>query len=136
MMKIFALILLLFCTTAFANSEDDKWGVKLRLGAYQAQHAIKTDTLELDDNDTFSQAKFPLMIAFPPRNRSYWFTQLFFDYEMPYESNNMNPRNIDKTDLYNHFLNTTEKTFADNNTNWTITADFKTWSVVTGYQIG
>lgn len=117
-------------------SESDKWGLKFRGGSYLAEHTVKSAHLTHSDSDPFSQSKFPLMIAFPPKNGKFTFSQIFFDYELPYESKNMNPVNAEKSALYNNFLTPTEQTFATNNADWTITADFKTWAIVGGYQYG
>lgn len=128
------LLLIIFYPYGEANAYVD--GLKLRLGSYVAEHHVGSDLFELNDKDKFSQVKFPIMIDFRPKVNAYWFRQFFFDYELPYSSQNMNPDSINRTRMVAEFFDADEIAFTTTNPDWDLTADIETWSIVGGIQWG
>lgn len=136
MSKFLFIFILLAAQSAHALGLLNGIGVRGRLGTYGAHHKIETEQFTIEDDDQDKFKKFPVMLAFRPTNRGWTFSQWFIDFESPSQSLNMQATKLDRTSLFSNYLTAAEQNVATANTNWSMTADFKTWSGVLGYQWG
>lgn len=135
-MKCFLSILyFIFSQSSFAYFHGIKW----RAGQYDTDHYVEQkNVFKIDDKNDFKNEKFPIIPVFKERERGkYTYTQLFYDYEIPFKSHNMSLGDSQNDeDIENNFLSPAELSFTAQHHNWALAVDMETWSAVLGYQWG
>ena len=89
---------------------------------------------------------FPLAIELPETLMTSWlFRGALFEFEFPTEVKDLRPMSLDdersrddsyRTSLYNDFFNASDKSFADANSNWEMSADVTSSRIFLGYTMG
>ncbi|MCP4753717.1 MAG: hypothetical protein GY866_22765 [Proteobacteria bacterium] len=115
-------------------------GIKLRAAYFSTLHDVKGNGIDVNDgqvNKVPAVVGFPVVLVFEENliGKSFY-TQAFFDFELPYRSNDLAPSaNADPERIKNEFLTAAEKALVESKTDeeWAVSADMKTQSVVLGY---
>jgi hypothetical protein len=163
-LKLLLLPLLLLLTALPVQAEEDKWidGIKIRFGLltnttiFRLPGVGEKDTI-IEVNKDFSHLAetpmFPIVITLPETLMNSWsFRGALFEYQPKTELKDLAPaptesavsstteqfRQTDtlRTSLYNNFFNASDKSFADANSNWALSADMTSSRVFLGYYMG
>ncbi len=133
--------------TAFRAFPAEIDGIKLRLKKSDLSFFLsfaeeEFETLS-DENYNRSEnlVQCPLELAFKDTTMYFGFVgfyiQSYLDFELANEGNDMELLDAsDRSTIYTTFLTEEEKTVADNNSSWTLSADHETSSLVLGAKFG
>ena len=161
-LKLLLLPLLLVLTALPIHAEEDKWidGIKFRYGELNNDVAFKFGGFEpgftiIEVNNTFSHLAatpmFPIAITLPETLMNSWsFRGAFLEYQpltvakdlVPYgttvtpDTTYLRQLSSLRTSLYNNFFSASDKSFADANSNWALSADVTSSRVFLGYYWG
>ena len=157
--------LLLLLTALPIQAEEDKWidGIKIRVSYLKNRTKIYlpwegTKSNIIQRRDDFSHLEditiFPIAITLPEKLMNSWsfrggFIEWHYSSEQdlpPYpdddkqiiqsDTTNWRQNSSLRTSLYNNFFNASDKTFADANSNWALSADVTSSRVFLGYYWG
>jgi hypothetical protein len=154
--------LLLFVLTGAVHAEEDKWidGIKFRYGILGNTTTFKLPSAAdggsiIEVNNRFSHLAdptlSPIAIVLPETLMNSWsFRGAVFEYQDTIEAKDLSPVSvtIDKdttylrqlselrTSLYNNFFSASDKSFADANSNWALSADVASSRAFLGYYLG
>ena len=156
--------LLLLLTALPIQAEEKSWyeidGIKFRFGSLTNDTIFKlpANRTIIDTNSSFSHLEplipsFPIAIALPETLMNSWsFRGAVFEYQPKTGVKDLAPapnngkisstteqfRQKDqlRTSLYNNFFNASDKSFADANSNWALSADMTSSRVFLGYYWG
>ena len=103
-----------------------------------------TSTYEGEEGtDEGDKDLFPLALELPETLMTSWsFRGGLFEFEFPTELKDLQPSgwhsrdDSHRTSLYNDFFNASDKSFADANSNWEMSADVKSSRIFLGYTLG
>ena len=164
-LKSLLLPLLLLLTALPVQAEEDKWidGIKIRVSYLKNMTLIYlpwegTKSNIIQRRDDFSHLEditiFPIAITLPEKLMNSWsfrggFIEWHYSNEQdlpPYpdddkqiiqsDTTNWRQNSSLRTSLYNNFFNASDKTFADANSNWALSADVTSSRVFLGYYWG
>ena len=158
---LFAVMMVLVSTV---YAEDDKWidGIRFRYGQewYETYISIPLagkDTDIIKTENTISKftpiSQFPITIALPEKLMNSWsFRGAFLEYQNRTELKDLAPQASDnvihsdttnwrqkpdeRTYIYNNLFTASDKTFADANSNWALSADTVSSRFLFGYNWG
>ena len=145
-------------------AEDDKWidGIRVRYGeewyeTYISMPLAGKDTDIIKTENTISKftpiSQFPITIALPEKLMNSWsFRGAFLEYQNRTELKDLAPQASDnvihsdttnwrqksdeRTYIYNNLFTASDKTFADANSNWALSADTVSSRFLFGYNWG
>ena len=143
---LFTIILVL---VPVVYAEDDKWidGIMYRLANSGTTISLKIHNdqgnIHFDEIDSMGILSWPIIITFPETLMNSWsYRGLYIDYQLPIEKKDLRTKkggyvnSTEKEWIYNKFFNSTDKAFADENPNWSVTADAITSRFILGYTWG
>ena len=166
LLKYLLFPLLLLLTALPIQAEEDKWidGIKFRNGILNNEAAFKFEDSAsiytiIAVNSNFSHLDapplFPIAITLPETLMNSWsFRGAFLEYQpltvakdlVPFGGFEGNDVTVEttylrqssglRTALYNGFFNTSDKAFADANSNWALSADMTSSRIFLGYYWG
>jgi len=156
-LKLLLLPLLLLLTALPVQAEEDKWidGIRFRpvTGSQNPIVIYMPWKIEGRISPYFSDApntaaiagtrgeknSFPFALELPETLMTSWlFRGALLEFEFPTELKDLRPSKDDsyRTSLYNDFFNASDKSFADANSNWEMSADVTSSRIFLGYTWG
>ena len=164
MKYVFVFFVFLLISVPLLHAEDNKWidGIKIRYGEewYETYISIPLagkDTNIIKTENTISKFKpisqFPIAITLPEILMTSWsFRGAFLEYQNRTELKDLAPQASDngihsdttnwrqksdeRTYIYNNLFTASDKTFADANSNWALSADTVSSRYLFGYNWG
>ena len=161
---VLVIIISILLSIPSVYAEDDKWidGIRFRYGQewYETYISIPLagkDTDIIKTENTISKftpiSQFPIIIALPEKLMNSWsFRGAFLEYQNRTELKDLAPQASDnvihsdttnwrqksdeRTYIYNNLFTASDKTFADANSNWALSADTVSSRFLFGYNWG
>ena len=161
---VLVIIISILLSIPSVYAEDDKWidGIRVRYGEewYETYISIPLagkDTDIIKTENTISKftpiSQFPIIIALPEKLMNSWsFRGAFLEYQNRTELKDLAPQASDnvihsdttnwrqkpdeRTYIYNNLFTASDKTFADANSNWALSADTVSSRFLFGYNWG
>ena len=161
---VLVIIISILLSIPSVYAEDDKWidGIRVRYGeewyeTYISMPLAGKDTDIIKTENTISKftpiSQFPITIALPEKLMNSWsFRGAFLEYQNRTELKDLAPQASDnvihsdttnwrqkpdeRTYIYNNLFTASDKTFADANSNWALSADTVSSRFLFGYNWG
>ena len=161
---VLVIIISILLSIPSVYAEDDKWidGIRVRYGeewyeTYISMPLAGKDTDIIKTENTISKftpiSQFPITIALPEKLMNSWsFHGAFLEYQNRTELKDLAPQASDnvihsdttnwrqksdeRTYIYNNLFTASDKTFADANSNWALSADTVSSRFLFGYNWG
>ena len=161
---VLVIIISILLSIPSVYAEDDKWidGIRVRYGeewyeTYISMPLAGKDTDIIKTENTISKftpiSQFPIIIALPEKLMNSWsFRGAFLEYQNRTELKDLAPvasdnvinsdttnwrqKSDERTYIYNNLFTASDKTFADANSNWALSADTVSSRFLFGYNWG
>tara|TARA_B100001013_G_scaffold273763_1_gene174395 strand:- start:61 stop:942 length:882 start_codon:yes stop_codon:yes gene_type:complete len=161
---VLVIIISILLSIPSVYAEDDKWidGIRVRYGeewyeTYISMPLAGKDTDIIKTENTISKftpiSQFPIIITLPEKLMNSWsFRGAFLEYQNRTELKDLAPQASDnvihsdttnwrqkpdeRTYIYNNLFTASDKTFADANSNWALSADTVSSRFLFGYNWG